>query len=410
MSERAEHELLQQYRTQIPLATKDHYDIKCIVDGTLPTQVTDALPLFGLPSFLESNVYALNSGGRGILLSDGETALRFKGNDVNGQITKTVGNSPKNKIADISQIAQKINNIEFDTSPLDSGDIYHVMTYDNRPFAFLSKGEVEREKIASELMADSFDAKGFFKPYTVEAVITYPQIQWNNESCSTLVFQLPNIESDLRYAEMYRTLYEHLKFATKEDLMDIKDSLQKVTEQLTSWHGFVTGVMEDHSFAPTEKSHQPQNYVLCNISDTEIGASRVDHTSTRIDKEISPYYIDQIKNEVLFFANHDITLHIALALENNNHKLDKERFVSYYDNAMKSNGEIQLSEVPGLENLFERMGNAFNQGYEQRDPIPIPEEDIVGIIQRVSEIQIDEEKLLKQKEFQAEVLRSLGLI
>jgi len=271
--------------------------------------------------------------------------------------------------------------------------IYAVPPYSNsdKPFSFLTPEAVERERNASNLIGSSFEDKGFFRPYSVEGTITYPTIMWGEEPCSTLVLSLPSIESDLRFGEVYRRAFLRLKFASPKQLKDIEDDLGDFLLKLTTWHGFVTKAMEENHLAPTEPSHQNQNYVICHVSDTEIGASRVDHTSTRVNQDQARAYAGMMKAEIPFFSELHISLLHALVLAEQKYDLGEDRYTGYWDRACKWHEPIDLSEVPKMGDYFKELKTAFEKGY-QGEPIPIPEQVLVNIMGALSQIEIDEEK------------------
>jgi hypothetical protein len=395
--------ILRAFRTEIPLATKEDYPgIKCVVNGNLPEEIEVHLPIFG-SSDSGAGLYALNSGGRGVILSDGKVHIRFKGNDIDGSLTRRVAQSGKNHIPDIGFAAKKIAGLEFYTTCLSGDNIYILPTYSGKPFSFFTPEAVEREKNACNLIGSAFEKQGFFKPYSFEGSITYPNVQWNNEPCSTLAFSLPSIESDLRFEEIFRLGFLHLKFASPEELKDIKDDLGDFFRELTSWHGFVTQTMEANHLVPTLDSHQHQNYVLCHISDTELGASRVDHTSTRVNQNQSKEYAGMMREELLFFANLHLTLLHALELADQKYHLDENRYTGYFDRAYKWHGQLNFLSIPGVSDYIRELTTAFKEGF-QGNPTPVPEQKLIDIVTDLGQIKMDEERQRRVTQFQ---LRSL---
>lgn len=404
--------VLEAFRTGIPLATKEHYeDLDFIVNGELPEELKQHLPIFGLTNALasSSDPYALNSGGRGVLLSDGNTHIRFKGCDIDGSITRRVARSPNNHITDITRTAESLGRMSFDTRPLHYGGTFNLPTHVDKPFSFFLEESVTRERDASEALADFFASKGFLKPYSFEASITYPGIQWQGQPCSTLVFGLPSPESDLRFEEIFRLGFLHLKFASPQELRDLEEDLGDFLLKLTSWHGFVTAAMEEKRLAPVHNSHQHQNYVLCHVTGTEIGASRVDHTSTNIDEESSKAYTEMMRQQGLFFSGLHTTLLHALELAKQEHLLDQDRFTSCFDRAYKWKPwePWDPRQIEGMAAYIDSSVQAFERGYQEKDPIPIPQSELINIVQRIASIRIDRERQRIVDESREALMREL---
>ncbi len=395
-------QVLKQFRIQIPLATRNHYqELECIINGNLPEEIKEQLPIFGIAPFIGSNFHGLNSGGRGVILSDGKSHLRFKGIDLDSSITRTVGNSPVNHIMDIAHAADKINNKNFDPSPLDSGKVYSIPGYGEKPFSFFHKESVNNEKIATEIINKEYNKNGFFSPYTFIGSITYPRIKFRGRECSTLVFSLPSAESDLRFEELNRLGFLHLKFASKEELIEVKEDLCTLLENLTQWHGFSTRVLHGNNLAPTENSHQYHNYVICHVKENEIGLSRVDHTSTVIyDNSIQEHYRSRImdQHDHCFMGFLGITLLHALALESNNYKLDEDRYTGYLDNAYKWQGKIgdmdsiKFKDYIKISGYINKLKNAFDKGYKNKEADPIPQERLITIMNKINNVRINHAK------------------
>jgi hypothetical protein len=409
-------DFLRQFRVEVPLATSEHYPLlEFRVKGELPQQVRDALPIFGLSKAdIERSVnvkyHALNSGGRGILLSDGETHLRFKGNDLDGAITECVAESKKNQISDISLAAQYVVRHGCFSRNRWKDGIYDVPSYSqgDRPFSFFTKASVQREKQASGILGKEFEKKGFFRPYSLQAVITYPKIRWQGESCSTMVFRLPTLESDLRYAEFQRHAFWHLKFASPEELAEVAVPLNDFMQKLMSWYGFNIGIMERKGLSPQEDSHQHQNYVLCHVTSSEIGAARVDHTSTVINKKRAAELCGGWKKE-MFFSTLGLDLLHALALANQGFEADFDYYTGYFDVAYKWKwGNIDLSNIGGALDYVNDVNAAFSQGFNG-DPMPISQNDFISVVEMISKIRIDGEKQERIRQTQEETLRKAGI-
>ena len=385
--------VLRSFRTEIPLATNRHYkNLECHVNGTLPDEIREKLPIFGMPGFLKSEHYALNSGGRGILLSDGETHLRFKGCDINGSITNTVANARNNHISDIRTTAEEIAGIKFNTHSLDCGDVYEVPGYKGKPFSFFTQESVDNERRASLMLGDFYEKHGFARPYTFEAAIRYPTIQWHGKPCSTLVFSLPSLESDLRFEEIFRLGFLHLKFAAPEELQDLKQILGDFLDKLTTWYGFTTAAMEKNKLMHSIPSHQHQNFVLCHVTDTEIGAARVDHTSTTVNPHFYKTRIPNMRSEYNFFSTLQLSLLHALKLAEQKHQFNEQRYTGYFDVAYKWNKPMNMTDVPEFTEYLDIQKKSFEKGYKHKDPVPVQEKELIDIVEQIAAVRIDTER------------------
>ncbi|MEE9525032.1 MAG: hypothetical protein V3V78_00305 [Candidatus Woesearchaeota archaeon] len=402
--------VLQAFRTDVPFSTKEHYPfLKTVVEGNIPEEVKKHLPIFGanpMRSRTFPTYTTLNSGGRGLLLSDGKTHLRFKGNDVDGSITQTVGYSPKNHIPDIERAAEFFYGDYFDTDALDEGVIYNLPNYGSKPFSFFTPESIDKEMFACEALANGFTDKGFKAPYSYAGSVTYPTIQWQGKSCGTLVFELPSIESDFRYEEFYRHAFMRLKFAKPKELEAIKEDFCDFGLKLTTWFGFVARLMEENKLVPTSESEQHQNYVLAHVSDTEIGASRVDHTSTVENPDEIEDYIAHRKSGRAFFASQALDFLHALELIKQGYKFDKDRYTGYFDRAVKWHQGYDINKFPKIVKYWNKIDKAFNRGYQNKDPVPISQDTLIDLVDKIGKVKVDEEW---QQRVTMNQLKALGL-
>lgn len=385
-------EVLRAFRTEVPIATKAHYpDVEVSIEGDIPAEIAGVLPVFGLQGFLGKDEYALNSGGRGMLLSNGQRHIRLKGNDLTGDITKLVAASPKNHITDIKGAQIRISDMNIEISALDTGDVHHLPSYLNKPFSFFTRASVEREKHACDVFTSAFQDKGFFSPYAYIGSIFYPTIQWRGEECGSLVFELPTTESDLRFQEIDRMTFLHLKYASAEELREISEDLADFLYKITTWHGYCSAIMAENDLAPELNSHQHQNYVICHVNDREIGASRVDHTSTRVDKVAAAEYAEIMRSESPFLGGIQFSVLFAIELARQGFQINSDTHTGYFDYAYKFPGILPVGSVRGASEFFEQIQACFERGFNH-DPVPIPQQELIGIVQGISDINIDEEK------------------
>ncbi|MBD3252215.1 hypothetical protein GF386_00600 [Candidatus Pacearchaeota archaeon] len=214
----------------------------------------------------------------------------------------------------------------------------------------------------------------------------------------------------MRFGELYRFCFEHLKFASPEELSEINKDFGEFLGKLTKWYGFIARIMEDNNLVPTPDSHQHQNYVLCHISENEIGASRVDHTSTVVDQARCSSYAEFLRQSYTFFGFLNIVLLQALDIANQNAPLNEERFVGYFDRAYKwdesVDGPVNHLDIPGADSYFKLLKASFEQGYH-KEPVPISQEELIALRDRILDVEIDEERLREIRDYQDRFLSQL---
>jgi len=383
-------DILRSVRTEVPIISGDRIDIPFEIHGDLPASLK--LPIFG--SRDNDDEKCLNSGGRGFLLTHEGKTYRFKGNDIFGTISVMAGFSPKTLIADVNLVAAM--GIEQITEPtrfednLFENKIYHLSTYQNKPFAFLTKEASFRERFASELLGDEFESLGYNRPYTTEAIIEYSTIHWNNKPVTSLVFSIPDQESDIRYEEIRRMFFFYLKFAPNEDLENIKEKFGDLQGNLTSWQGYNTRILYINNLVPVISSHLDQNFSLTRLNDSSLGLARVDHTSTKVDAASSKKYLIEMRNQFLTFASEQLYLLHALELKKQGYQIDENRYTSYYDRAIKWHQGFNPEEVPSALAHHENMRVKFIKGFEG-EPEPIDINDFLALYKSITSIKLDYE-------------------
>ncbi|MCK4589394.1 MAG: hypothetical protein KAT77_03060 [Nanoarchaeota archaeon] len=380
-------DILKAFRTPIPLGTQKHHaNIEFQVDGEIPQEIHDELPIFGLPFAAGEVKYSLNSGGRGILLSDGKRHVRFKGSDLDGSITARVAKSKNNHIHDVKEVYESREGLGAVVRP---NGVYELFSHEGKPFSFFLQNSVDNEKRASEVIAKGFEKAGFFAPYRQIASITYPNIQWQGQETSTLVFELPSLESDLRYQEFDRHAFLHLKFASPEQLKELEEEFCSFLEKLTTWYAFANRIMVDNRLVPTEASHHDQNYVICHVADGMIGAARVDHTSTKkTDKHQIKKYKKHIQKDIWFFATIGGILKQGIDLADQGFRFDSNFYTGYFDQAYKWKQPWTIGDFPKQDSYNQEMQKFFNRGWN-KEPIPIPEQDLVSLVNKISAVEQD---------------------
>lgn len=384
-------DILKAFRIPIPLATRSYYkDMKFTIHGELPDEIAFELPIFGLPGFLAKDKYGLNSGGRGVLLSNGKKHIRIKGCDLQGSITAQVAKAPNNHIADVRNVySQTEVGSENDLGAVHAGDNhYELFSHNGKPFSFFTHNAARNEEIASEEIGNGFEKAGFFRPYIFIAKVEYPTITWKGQETYTLFFELPSLESDLRFQELDRHAFLHLKFASPEQLKDIEEEFCSFLEKLTTWYGFSNRILAENLMVPSPASHQHQNYTLCHVVDGMIGAARVDHTSTVIDRKRIKQYKEQVKQDRTFFLNQAIFLKQALELVQKKYNIDLDRYTGYFDRAYKWHQGTNPQDFPKTHKYINRIMNFFDQGWNG-NPTPIPEQNLVSLINKISVVEQD---------------------
>lgn len=404
--------LLLEFRKPVPMASKSSLpDIETIVEGFIPDEIKGQLPFFSIGSS-ESRIpefYALNSGGRSILVSDSSRHYRFKGVDLDGSLTHQIALHGRNAIRDVIDYSSRIDAMEsrIKPGPLFKGEVYELPSVNlSKPLLFFSRAQVEKEKRASGLLAEEYEKRGLAAPYRHTATITYPSIRWNNEPASTLAFELPSVESDLRFQEFYQYAVQHLKFADKEQMQETSKKLDSLVVKLTSWHGYISSLMKKNSMAPTFASHQYQNYAFSHIARDFVGMSRLDHTSTEIDEKKAGEYAMSMKKDLFFFINLQIFLMHGIQLAEDNHEFDSDRYTNHFDRAMKWH-DMNYAENPDLMKYMTKFVKVYDDSFNNQMPKPIHKNELIEIMHLFGEIQIDRQKLSAIRKRQLESINRM---
>ncbi len=395
------YEFFKAQRVEIPLVTwEDHPFIEAKIDGDLPADLKEDLPIFATyRQFTGAN--ALNSGGRGIVISDGERHYRIKAADLEGALTNQVARSDNNRVADVRLAAKHISKLFLLPETLELGGVYELPRYphlDLKPFSFFGQEAVDNERHASQVIGDAFEKKGFFRPYTFVADVSYPKIQFQGEQMHSLVFELPTIESDLRFAELFNWAFLHLKYSSPAQIDEIKDPLAKFLTDITGWHGLVSKIMAANNLAPEWSSHQNQNFVLCAVDEENLGLSRVDHTSTVVDKSKALQHLHKVKsNGNEFLLLYDVLVQ-SQQLAKNNHKYDSQRYSSMFDAAYKwQNPEPFNIQIDGFFETQKEVQRVFTEGFHGKVR-PIPVSEVLDLVSMISKIEIDQKWETKRQE------------
>jgi hypothetical protein len=381
-------EILYNVRETVPVKS---YNAKHEIEGNIPEWLSDELPLFGSE---DGDKLYLNSGGRNILIEENGRVFRIKGVDPKGVITNIVANSEKNMIADVRMMDMMTQTISYIPVGIDKNYL-QVPSYTSqssrKPFNFLTEEATEKDKITFEIMGENYDKMGFSIPIRYRARVRYPQLLWGGEPLYSLIYEIPDIESDLREGEFTTVLRKHLQHASIEQLKEIKDQLMNFYKQLVIWHAFDCRGLADNGLFPTDASFQGHNYVLGHVKDGGIGIVRVDHTSTEQDRSIkgeAAYKrVSQYIGTLIFLAPNVV---LALEMTEKGVKYDTSYYSSYFDRAFKFHDIVYNEWEKTLSAILE-MHNTFEKAFKEKNPQPIEEEELISLYNAMTSIPIDEE-------------------
>lgn len=356
--------ILESARVRIPVKSYEtHHSVK----GEIPAWLSHKLPLFGVE---EGDEHYLNSGGRGILVENGGEVYRIKGTDPRGTIVRKVSASDKNMIRDIDQSVKKA------PDPQDADLVLHSTLYvsfysyqNGKPWNFLTETNVENSRRAFCALEEAYRKQGFKAPCRFAAVIEYPKILWQNRPLYSIVFHLPDAESDLREDEFEVQMRRHLQHASVEELMELKDGVCKLFGILSKWHAFECGALMDAGLVPSPNSFLGQNYVVAHVAERQVGVSRVDHTST-----VHSTNEEDIKRAAYKFAPalFNIPLWIIQALEmaKKGVKYDTKRYSNYFDAAFKFHEDMSDIEYPETVGYASQCFDRFDRDLGLPHPEP----------------------------------------
>ena len=379
------------YRVMLPILTApDLPMIQGRLKGKIPDDISGLMPIFGMyPERRGAGKYALNSGGRGLIISDSEKHYRLKGTDLDGSMSCSVASSPVNKIADVRNAAIAVQASEDPIIACVGENMYQMGGFHEKPFSLFTSDSVENEKRASDILAEGYDKDGWMAPYIQIGHVEYENIRWNGQRLNTLVFQLPSVESDMRLEELSRDAFLHLKFASPEQIEEHLIEWSKLTAKLISWKGHIGHLIHQGNLGPTIESHLPQNFVLSQIDDNNLGMGSVDHTSTSFDRNQCMHYLSVFDREFMLPANTLISLAIAQDMILKGMELDENRYTGYFDWAYKSH-TLDLAMFGDVLNpLFAGMQNVYADTRNGGSPIPIDIEGFVKLIEMTRSVEYD---------------------
>jgi len=391
-----------------PLVPVKHYAVDARVNGNVPLWASDRLPLFGDP---EGSEQYLSSGGRSIIL-EGDGVYRIKGVDPFGYITQAVAGSGKCLINDVAESVDQVPPEGVQDSMREAmgkgGSSIDIPPYkEGKPFSFLTFQNAANAERAFNALGEAYDERGFSLPCRFTGRVVYPDVKLNGSMVYSLVFQLPDAESDLRMTEFRRLMYNHLQHASPEQLRELEESLTEVFLGLVKWHAFDCRVLTDNYLAPAPNSFLGQNHVIGRVGGG-LGLTRVDHTST----EHRP---DVVREELRDYVSHfrgtlsysPFALTQALEMSESGAELNRERFAGWFDAAYKYREAISPDDFPRTCDVSVRLREEFDSAFEAADPEPVSEEQLVSLVERVREIEIDEEFEVRREESSAKALAEL---
>ena len=71
-----------------------------------------------------------------------------------------------------------------------------------KPWNFLTAMHVTNSRRAFDALSERYSKSGFTPPCQFSGTIEYPHITWKDEPVYSIIFELPDAESDLRYNEI----------------------------------------------------------------------------------------------------------------------------------------------------------------------------------------------------------------
>ncbi len=379
------------------------YEIEHLVDGDIPEWLAQGLPKFSSEDGEETYT---NSCGRGILMEGDGDVYRIKGADPKGVITRLVAGSEKNVIADIRQSVATCPDPKQIEKMLTANANRHLPPYkEDKPFNFLERDAVERSRHVFEIMGEEYEGYGFSHPCTYRASIVYKKLRWNGHSTRSIVFQLPDMESDLREDELRVTMRRHLQHASIEQLREINDRLTDFYRKLLRWHAFDCRVLAEHQLLPTPESMIGQNHLIAHVSEGKIGLVRVDHTSTKRVDLSEEELLERMTfgGGISMFASY---IPLALEMANRGIMYDTNRYSSFYDASFKFHN-VNYRNWPITLDFLRRMRTELKDAY-RAEPEAVDESELTGLFSDVMSIEIDQEFEARRAEMYRTARASLG--
>ena len=395
-------DILDRVRVDVPVK---HYDVEHLVDGDIPKALAERLPLFGSEDGEERYT---SSGGRSIIVNENGKVYRIKGADPKGVITRTVASSTQNIIGDVRQSVSACPKPEEIERILVSGMNREFPPYkEDRPFNFLTKEATERSRQAFEKLGEGYEQAGFSHPCAFQGYVSYRKIRWNGQPVRSIIFQLPDAESDLREDEFSRRLQKHLQHASVEQLQQVRDKFVDFYTALLRWHAFDCRVLAENQLLPTEDSMIGQNYVMGHVSKSGIGIARVDHTSTQRTNLEESELEKKLQKFVGILVMSASYVPLALEMAERNTGYDRDRYSGYYDAALKFHF-INYKDWPKNLEFMEKLRLEFRDAYSSGSPQPIDEAALVDLFEAVTSIKIDEEFEKRKERTYEEFKRELA--
>jgi|SRR3989339_690509 len=403
------HQILERVRIKIPVKT---YETPHTIHGDIPKSLAGRLPLFASE---DGNQQYFNSGGRGILVTNGDSAYRIKGADPKGVVVRKVAESTKNIIADIREAAKTTpdpDSVESILQP--QAIVVQVPGYrERRPWNFLTAANVENSRRASEVLGEAYDKLGLKVPCRHIAAIEYPTLSHETEPLYSEILGLPDLESDLRQDEFEVLMRRRLQHASGRELRALKDDVIKLYEAFIRWHAFECRVMADAGLVPFSTSFLGQNYVISHVGEGQVCLARVDNTSTTesTDQDRINESAKQFTSLLLSFPSFVVQ---ATEMCDKSMPYDSERFSCPFDAAFKTCGELRPDIYPKTLRQIKKSSGAFEEDFKNPKPEPVSEELMLKVFDQAMSIEIDEEfearRRAKYEELRASgMLKSLGI-
>lgn len=381
-------DLLEGVRIRVPAGG---YSVDGPVSFSMSPSEALPLPLLGAE---EGEPTYLASGGRSLILERDRT-YRLKGVDPLGAITTAVAESDKTLIADVVKSLQCVPSVQergVIRAGLVEGSDISIPSYQKKPFGFVTFQNTKNAQRAFDVLGEAYDGRGFISPCQYAGRIAYPAIRWLGSMVYSLLFEIPDAESDLRQTEYERLLLPHLKHASPDELRDVLDDLVAVYHGLVDWHALDCRALADQRLLPQPDSFLGQNHVMGRVGGG-LGLTRVDHTSTehRSDATDATEVREYVSQFAFSLGAVPIMVVQAIEMSERGSEYDRERFSGWFDVAHKFTSEIGEAEAPRYVDAIREIQERFDAAFDAADPQPIPEERVTALVERVRAIEIDRE-------------------
>ncbi len=238
--------------------------------------IKDILPIiYTGESNSDSGTTYYNSGGRSILFQKGGQTYRIKGVDPFGYLTERIATSKKNKISNVKDTHNIIN------EQLSQGIKRENLEFnDVKPFGTFFFDQAECEIKALEKLKLAYERLGIENPCE-PLFYKDTNIEKNGRKTYQTAFKLPNLETDVRTHEFMSLLTERLDSCSPSEIAAKDKNIARLFGRFIYWAGINAGLFASVGVLPIDSSFYPQNWIISRYKEG-YGIFRVDHTSTKL--------------------------------------------------------------------------------------------------------------------------------